>query len=245
VLQDNLIEEEGFQLDNINNVQGNQINGFDELFNAIDAEDNVQNANAGDNFNENQSSLTMIVSMSTGSMSHNIPLNLAGQGNGEVNQVMSPPLNFIEPEVVAPMIVNGGQPSLNLENFGVLGVGVQNLMLAYHDLDENEDEEMENLAKNNMDNVVLGNDDNVVLAPLLAKKILTWWLMTMIKLIWSFSTSMIWSNLRWPTCSWERLKISSFLLVILTKRNYHLKEWLCGINSSLHISVMVFLLTRY
>jgi hypothetical protein len=48
---------------------------------------------------------------------------------------MSPPLNFIEPEVVAPVIVNGGQPALNLENFGVLGVGVQNLMLAYHDLE--------------------------------------------------------------------------------------------------------------
>jgi hypothetical protein len=95
-------------------VQGNQNNGFDELFNAIDAKDNIQNANAGDNFNENQSSLTMIVSMSTGSLSHNVPLNLAGQGNGEVNQVMSPSLNFIEPEVVAHVIVNGGQPALNL-----------------------------------------------------------------------------------------------------------------------------------
>jgi hypothetical protein len=61
--------------------------------------------------------------------------------------------------------VNGGQPALNLENFGVLGVGVQNLMLAYHDLGENEDEEMENLAENNLDNVVLGNADNAVLAP--------------------------------------------------------------------------------
>jgi hypothetical protein len=50
----------------------------------------------------------MTVSMSTGSLSHNVPLNLAGQANGEVNQVMSPPLNYIEPEVVAPVIVNGG-----------------------------------------------------------------------------------------------------------------------------------------
>jgi hypothetical protein len=103
--------------------------------------------------------------MSTGSLSHNVPLNLAGQANGEVNQVMSPPLNFIEPEVVAPVIVNGGQPALNLENFGVLGVGVQNLMLAYHDLEENEDEEMENLAENNMDNVGLENEGNAVLPP--------------------------------------------------------------------------------
>jgi hypothetical protein len=53
VIQDNLLEEEDNQLDNINNGQGNQINGFDELLNAIDAEDNVQNANAGDNFIEN------------------------------------------------------------------------------------------------------------------------------------------------------------------------------------------------
>jgi hypothetical protein len=34
-------------------VQGNQNNGFDELFNAIDAEGDIQNANIGDNFNEN------------------------------------------------------------------------------------------------------------------------------------------------------------------------------------------------
>jgi hypothetical protein len=38
-------------------------------------------------------------------------------------------------------------------------------MLAYHDLEQNEDEEMENLAENNMENVCLENEGNAVLPP--------------------------------------------------------------------------------
>jgi hypothetical protein len=147
--------------------------------------------------------------------------------------------------VVAPVIVNGGQPALNLENFGVLGVGVQNLMLAYHDLGENEDEEMENLAENNLDNVVLGNADNAVLAPPAGQENLDMMAGDNDQADMELFHFNIWSNLRWLTFSWERLKPSSSLLMILTRRNSHLKGWLCGINSLLLISVMVFLLTRY
>jgi hypothetical protein len=91
----------------------------------MEAEGDIPVANAGDNINEDHNSLTLTISMSDGDLSHNAPPNFAGQANEEVNQVIeSPPLNFIEPDVVSPVIVNGDQPALNLENFGIPGIGV-------------------------------------------------------------------------------------------------------------------------
>jgi hypothetical protein len=78
-----------------------------------------------------------------------------------VNQVIeSPPLNFVEPDVVAPVIVNGDQSALRLENFGILSIGVQNLMLSYHGMEENEDEVMENPAEDNSENEEMENASN-------------------------------------------------------------------------------------
>jgi hypothetical protein len=87
---------------------GDQNNGFDELINAMEVEGDIPGPNAGENNNEDHNSLTLTISMYDGSLSHNAPPNFAGQPNDEVNQVIeSPPLNFIEPEVVVPVIVNG------------------------------------------------------------------------------------------------------------------------------------------
>jgi hypothetical protein len=51
--------------------------------------------------------------------------------------------NIFEQLVVAPVIVNGNLPALNFDNFPILGMGVQNLMLAYQDAKlSSEDENM-------------------------------------------------------------------------------------------------------
>jgi hypothetical protein len=63
-----LIEEEGNQVDNNNNLQGNQNNGFNELINAMESEGDIPVANAGDNINEDLNSLTLTISMSDGDL---------------------------------------------------------------------------------------------------------------------------------------------------------------------------------
>jgi hypothetical protein len=41
---------------------------------------------------------------------------------------------------MAPVVVQGNQPALNINNFQNLGLGVQNIMLAYHGLSDDEEE---------------------------------------------------------------------------------------------------------
>jgi hypothetical protein len=40
---------------------------------------------------------------------------------------------------IGPIIVQGQDQALNMDNFMNLGLGVQNLMMAYHDLDPDSD----------------------------------------------------------------------------------------------------------
>jgi hypothetical protein len=47
---------------------------------------------------------------------------------------------FFEPEEMIPVVVQGDRPALNINNFQNLGLGVQNIMLAYHGLSDDEEE---------------------------------------------------------------------------------------------------------
>jgi hypothetical protein len=58
--------------------------------------------------------------------------------NDEVDQLEY--MNFFEAEEMAPVVVQGNQPALNINNFQNLGLGVQNIMLAYHGLSDDEEE---------------------------------------------------------------------------------------------------------
>jgi hypothetical protein len=90
--------------------------------------------------------------MSAGENSTNIQ-QMQQHANEEVNQQNLE--NFFVEEEAAPIIVQGEQQALNINNFQLLGEGVQNLMLAYQDLEdedliepvanENQDQEMEDV----------------------------------------------------------------------------------------------------
>jgi hypothetical protein len=97
------------------------------LFDAMDEDDQ-----ANQPLQENHSSLTVTLSVSEGDNSINIP---AGQVVGqEVEQDIED--QFVE-EVNknGPVIVQGNLPVANFDNFIQLGEGVQNIMLAYYDVD--------------------------------------------------------------------------------------------------------------
>jgi hypothetical protein len=129
-----------------------QIDPLDNLLNAMDV---VENFEAPDNFQNNDaSSITLTDPISTGDLSSNVPIQ-QNAFNMDVYQVPQNPAqmenanmaidldNIFDQQVVAPVIVNGNLPALNFDNFPVLGVGVQNLMLAYHEAEpSSEDENM-------------------------------------------------------------------------------------------------------
>jgi hypothetical protein len=79
--------------------------------------------------NEDESSITFTISLSEGDLSHSahvlqgadIDMALNDNGNDDL---------FV-PKLVPPVQVNGNMPALNIDNFQVLGEGLQNLMLAY------------------------------------------------------------------------------------------------------------------
>jgi hypothetical protein len=105
-----------------------------------------------DQDNDVQSSVTLTFPMSAGGNSTNIQ-QMQQHANEEVNQQNNE--NFFVEEEIAPVIVQGDQHALNINNFQLLGEGVQNLMLAYQDLEEediiepvanvNQDQEMEDI----------------------------------------------------------------------------------------------------
>jgi hypothetical protein len=98
----------------------------------------VENHNeVNDQNQDNQSSLTLTVSLSAGDNSTNIAPN-QHQVNNEVDQLEH--MNFFEPEEVFPVVVHGEQPAMNINNFQNLGIGVQNIMLAYQGQSDNEEE---------------------------------------------------------------------------------------------------------
>jgi hypothetical protein len=103
-------------------------------------QDNMQVENHNDLNDQNldnQSSLTLTVSLSAGENSTNLVPNQQ-LINDEVDQLEH--VNFFEPEEMVPVVVQGDQPALNINNFQNLGLGVQNIMLAYHGLSDDDEE---------------------------------------------------------------------------------------------------------
>jgi hypothetical protein len=97
------------------------------LFDAMD-----EDVQANQPLQEDHSNLTVTLSISEGDNSVNIP---AGQAAGqEVEQDMED--MFVEEEINnGPVIVQGDLPAANFDDFIQLGEGVQNIMLAYFDVD--------------------------------------------------------------------------------------------------------------
>jgi hypothetical protein len=123
---------------------------FEGLLNAMEVAGDLPGHADGINAGEGNSSITVTMSISDGDQSHNGP-NII---NEEVNQeqdiqipvgplelaLLEAPLNmndFIQAD--GPVIVHGQEQALNIENFQQLGLGVQNLMMAYHDIDSDSD----------------------------------------------------------------------------------------------------------
>jgi hypothetical protein len=150
-------------IDNAGNLNQNEANqnfgnnAFQGLLNAMEVAGDLPDLAAEINAAENNaldgnSSITLSVPISDGDHSHNGP-NII---NEEVNQeqdiqipvdpleleLLEAPLNiddFVQAE--GPVIVHGPDQGLNVENFQQLGIGVQNLMMAYHDIDSDSESE--------------------------------------------------------------------------------------------------------
>jgi hypothetical protein len=102
----------------------------DALQNLFDAMEEDEQANQ--HLQEDHSNLTVTLSISEGDNSVNIPAgHAAGQ---EVEQDLEN--MFVEEEINnGPVIVQGDLSAANFDNFIQLGEGVQNIMLAYFDID--------------------------------------------------------------------------------------------------------------
>jgi hypothetical protein len=119
------------------------------VINELEVADNIQENEQGVAMDDN-SNITVTASVSDGNLSNNGP-NII---NEEVNQEMDIqiPVNPLELELleapllpdevnhqIGPVIVQGQDQALNMDNFMNLGLGVQNLMMDYHDLDPDSD----------------------------------------------------------------------------------------------------------
>jgi hypothetical protein len=106
------------------------------LFDAMD-----EDVQANQPLQEDHSNLTVTLSISEGDNSVNIP---AGQAAGqEVEQDMED--MFVEEEINNGLvIVQGDLPAANFDDFIQLGEGVQNIMLAYFDVDAENPEPQNN-----------------------------------------------------------------------------------------------------
>jgi hypothetical protein len=122
---------------------------FEELVNEMEAPGDFQE-NAQADPNDNNSALT--VTNSEGEQSHNGPNIIneeVNQEQGNLHLVNPLELELLEDHlneagvdpVNGPVIVHGQEQALNMDNFMNLGVGVQNLMMAYHDIDTDSDSE--------------------------------------------------------------------------------------------------------
>jgi hypothetical protein len=115
------------------------------VINELEVTNNIQENEQGVAMDDN-SNITITASVSDGNLSNNGP-NII---NEEVNQEMDIqiPINSLELELleapllpnemnhqIGPVIVQGQDQALNMDHFMNLGFGVQNLMMAYHDLD--------------------------------------------------------------------------------------------------------------
>jgi hypothetical protein len=122
------------------------------LFDAMDEDDQ-----ANQPLQENHSSLTVTLFISKGDNSVNIP---AGQALGqEVEQDIEDQF-VVEENNNGPVIVQGDFPGANFDNFIQLGEGVQNIMLAYYDVDAENPQPQNNPPP--ADNDALGINDDVM-----------------------------------------------------------------------------------
>jgi hypothetical protein len=124
----------------------NQNNAFNDLINAMKMEADfltLNQANNAEQANDNQSSITLTDPISEGVNYANNPA--AFIQNQEVNQLQIVPVddNIIH-GIPGRVIVHGNEQGLNFDNFIQLGEGVQNIILAYLDMEENEDFDAEN-----------------------------------------------------------------------------------------------------
>jgi hypothetical protein len=133
------------------------------------ANNNLNNlANAADNVEGNiegldlQSSLTVTISLSDGEQSNNVPIHQVNAHNEEVNQQandqhLEKEFQFVQEDVNIPVNVQGDAQALNMDNFMQLGVGMQNIMMAYHDIGsdlDNEEDEVISQPKNDLENAM-------------------------------------------------------------------------------------------
>jgi hypothetical protein len=124
----------------------NQNNAIDDLINAMEMEAEfpiLNQANNAEQANDNQSSITLTAPFSEGVNSVNN--HVAFIQNQEVNQLQIVPVDDNIPQgIPGPVIVHGNEQGLNFDNFIQLGEGVQNIILAYLDMEDNEDIDAEN-----------------------------------------------------------------------------------------------------
>jgi hypothetical protein len=122
------------------------------LFDAMDEDDQ-----ANQPLHENHSGLTVTLSVSEGDNSVNIP---AGQALGqEVEQDIEDQF-VVEENNNGPVIVQGDLPAANFDSFIQLGEGVQNIMLAYYDVDAENPQPQNNPPP--VDDVALGINEDVM-----------------------------------------------------------------------------------
>jgi hypothetical protein len=118
------------------------------------ANNNLNNlANAADNVEGNaegleHSSLTVTISLSAGEQSNNNPIPQVNALNEEVNQQeanqqLDDNMQFFQEDAVIHVHVQGDAQALNMDNFIELGIGMQNIMMAYHDIDLDSEEDVE------------------------------------------------------------------------------------------------------
>jgi hypothetical protein len=71
-------------------------------------------------------------------------------------------MQFIQEDAIIPVNVQGDAQALNMDNFMQLGIGMQNIMMAYHDIGsdfENEEDEEVSQPENDLENAMLLDDN--------------------------------------------------------------------------------------
>jgi hypothetical protein len=113
-----------------------------------------------------QSSLTITISLSDGEQPINNPIPQVNPHNEEVNQQatdqqLDDEIQFVQEDVIIPVNVQGDAQALNMDNFMQLGVGMQNIMMAYHDIGdlENEEDEVVSQPENDLENAMYLDDN--------------------------------------------------------------------------------------
>jgi hypothetical protein len=145
-------------------VAQNQNNAFDDLINAMEMEADLPKNNQANNdvqAIDNQSSITLTEPFSEGVNSVNNPAVFIQ--NLEVNQLQMVPVD--DNVIPGPVIVHGNEQGLNFNNFMQLGEGVQNIMLACLDLEENDESDGDLNDNSEEERSMDLSNDNVLVPP--------------------------------------------------------------------------------